>query len=59
VDGGMDEKVDGMEKASFHHDHDVLYIMYIMSMFITWLVGSFPVFFTNVATAKEMTPSFL
>jgi hypothetical protein len=26
VDGGMDERVDGMKKASFHHDHDVLYI---------------------------------
>jgi hypothetical protein len=26
VDGGMDGRVDGMKKASFHHDHDVLYI---------------------------------
>jgi hypothetical protein len=26
VDGGMDERVDEMEKASFHHNHDVLYI---------------------------------
>jgi hypothetical protein len=30
-----------------------------MSMFITWLVGGFPVFFTNAAAAEEMTPSFL
>jgi hypothetical protein len=26
VDGGMDGRVDMMKKASFHHDHDVLYI---------------------------------
>jgi hypothetical protein len=26
VDGGMDGRVDGMKKTSFHHDHDVLYI---------------------------------
>jgi hypothetical protein len=30
-----------------------------MSMFITWLLGGFPVFFTNAAAAEEMTPSFL
>jgi hypothetical protein len=26
VDGGMDRRVDGMKKTSFHHDHDTLYI---------------------------------
>jgi hypothetical protein len=30
-----------------------------MTMFITWLVDGFPVFFTNAAAAKEMAPSFL
>jgi hypothetical protein len=26
VDGGMDGRVDGMKKTSFHHEHNVLYI---------------------------------
>jgi len=26
VDGGMDGRVDGMKKTSFHHNHDILYI---------------------------------
>jgi hypothetical protein len=26
VDGGMDGRVDGMKKTSFHDDHNVLYI---------------------------------
>jgi hypothetical protein len=26
MDGGMDGRVDGMKKTSFHHEDDILYI---------------------------------